>query len=399
MLARDAIEPGLLVVSALLPWFGGLSIDRSLAIATTIYCSTCFCFTFFSGEAHSASVSSVSTFAAALTIQLLPGAGVPPVVSICIFIVLIAWTYLRLVRIVPPAGSLSRLDGKVVVVTGSSAGLGESTAQQLLGLGATVVFACRSESRARAAMQRACKASGAPVDHALFIRLDMASCDSIRECARQVCGLTKGRLDALVCNAGAMSRERQLTCEGWEHNLACHALGHHLLAQLLLPALLRSSGRIVAVSSCLHRKANAAEMLADPMSERTYGMFDTYARSKLMQVILTNELHRRYAADGLVCTSLHPGNSITEVTRGFHPAVRRLYDAFHFFLRCVQTPVADGAVTTVFAVASARPGELCGAYLERCTPVAPVTAAIDETVGRCAWELSERLLAPWAKPL
>ena len=75
---------------------------------------------------------------------------------------------------------------------------------------------------------------------------------------------------------------RSHTAEGWEFNLGCH--GHQLLALLLLPMLRQREGRIVSVSSCLHRKSDPALLLADPMSDKAYGMFSAYERSKLAQV-------------------------------------------------------------------------------------------------------------------
>lgn len=401
--AASAGELGLLVLTASSPLLLGASADRTAALAATVYGISVWAFSFASGEAHGTSVTATLGVVTALGVQALPTFGVPPVATILVCVALIRWTYDRLVCIHLPSRGMSKLDGMVVVVTGSSAGLGEATAERLLGLGAIVVFACRDETRARAAMARACSASAAPASRAIFVPLDVASCASICECARRVRMLRLGdsgasRCDALVCNAGAMHPERHVSADGWELNMACHALGHHLLTLLLLPLLRASSlvggGRVVAVSSCLHRGADAAAMLADPMCGYRYGLFDAYARSKLAQVALTNELQRR-EPQRLVCVSLHPGNSITEVTRAFHPFVVRAYAAFHFFLKLVQNPVADGAATSVFAVASTGVSELRGAYLERCAIAAPVPAAVDEAIGRSMWELADRLLRPW----
>mmetsp|Transcript_6454 Transcript_6454/g.18571 ORF Transcript_6454/g.18571 Transcript_6454/m.18571 type:complete len:242 (+) Transcript_6454:52-777(+) len=134
-------------------------------------------------------------------------------------------THRLLVRI--PLPPLPPLTGRTVVVTGSSAGLGLATAEQLLERGATVIFACRSEARGRAACRAACSASGAPPERALFLALDLESCASVRAFAAQLLA-TGGRCDALICNAGAMHPERRVTRDGWEANLACHALGHNL---------------------------------------------------------------------------------------------------------------------------------------------------------------------------
>ena len=136
-----------------------------------------------------------------------------------------------------------------------------------------VIFACRSEGRARAAIARACASASdslgiaPPTERAIFVPLDLAS-RTRTESARLVRALPQGRCDALVCNAAAMLPVRSHTAEGWEFNLGCHALGHQLLALLLLPMLRQREGRIVSVSSCLHRKSDPALLLADPMSDK-----------------------------------------------------------------------------------------------------------------------------------
>ena len=258
-------------------------------VVASTYALMVYSFSFFSGETVSSSAKVV--LCAALALLLLPGTGIPRVITVVACTVSALQTYLKVVRIfLPDDGSVAGLDGKVVVVTGSSTGIGEATAARLLGLGATVIFACRSEGRARAAIARACASASdslgiaPPTERAIFVPLDLASCTSIRECARLVRALPQGRCDALVCNAAAMLPVRSHTAEGWEFNLGCHALGHQLLALLLLPMLRQREGRIVSVSSCLHRKSDPALLLADPMSDKAYGMFSAYERSKLAQV-------------------------------------------------------------------------------------------------------------------
>ena len=190
---------------------------------------------------------------------------------------LCASAYLGLVRIWLPSPPI-RLDGWVVVVTGSSAGIGLETARHLLRLGATVVFACRTEARARAAMADALATTGAPSAKAVFAALDMADCASVRafsDTFKKTTGLD--RVDALVCNAGGMHPQRKVSAHGWEMNFGVHQLGHFLLAQLLLPRLRTAAaegggrGVVVSVASSLHKiapEARCAELLDDPMSEK-----------------------------------------------------------------------------------------------------------------------------------
>lgn len=120
-------------------------------------------------------------------------------------------------------------------------------AAQLLRLGATVIFACRSRERAERAIGRCLRRSGAPPSAALFLPLDLSDSTSVRRFAERIA--SECTLDVLVCNAGGMFSERSLSGSGWEAHMAANAIGHHLLTLLLLPMLRASPmGRVVNVS-------------------------------------------------------------------------------------------------------------------------------------------------------
>ena len=252
------------------------SVDRACTLLTFTMISTIASLQFGSHEACAWTSRSYGHLLAVLLLQFLPG-RVPSSIACLASAALCASAYLGLVRIWLPSAPI-RLDGWVVVVTGSSAGIGLETARHLLRLGATVVFACRTEARARAAMADALATTGAPSVKAVFAALDMADCASVRafvDTFKKVTGLD--RVDALVCNAGGMHPQRKVSAHGWEMNFGVHQLGHFLLAQLLLPRLRTAAaegggrGVVVSVASSLHKiapEARCAELLDDPMSEK-----------------------------------------------------------------------------------------------------------------------------------
>ena len=159
--------------------------------------------------------------------------------------------YHTLVRI-PPFAAGTDLDGAVVIVTGASAGIGFETATKLVARGATVIFACRSETKAAAAIREALRRTHAPELKALFLApLDLSAPATVRKFAHAFVARF-GRCEALVCNAGAMHQSRRLNAVGWEETMAANHLGHFLLARLLMPSLMRANGVLVAVSSSTH---------------------------------------------------------------------------------------------------------------------------------------------------
>lgn len=115
----------------------------------------------------------------------------------------------------------------------------------------------------------------------------------------------------LINNAGVMVSNFQLTEHGFEKNMGVNHLGHFLLTHLLLPRLCAASGaKVINVSSDSHyfSRINVRDL-----NKPLRGSY--YAHSKLAMVIHARELARRYADQGLVAVSLHPGLTSTELFR------------------------------------------------------------------------------------
>ena len=104
------------------------------------------------------------------------------------------------------AGLGKRLDGKLVIVTGASAGIGKESAKAFYETGATVVMACRNEAKARAAMQWIEETAVAPKGKGklVFVPIDLASLESTKKFADAITKMSEP-LAVLMCNAGIMT--------------------------------------------------------------------------------------------------------------------------------------------------------------------------------------------------
>src|ERR687898_2598177 len=152
------------------------------------------------------------------------------------------------------------MDGKVVLVTGGTGGIGKATAEGLANLGARVVVVGRNRSKGEAAAAEIKAKSGNEAVELMVA--DLSSQAEIHSLAREF-EADHDRLDVLVNNAGAMYARRFETEEGIEGTLAVIHLAPVLLTNLLLPMLQRSApSRIVNVSSWAHRRAEVD--LGDP---------------------------------------------------------------------------------------------------------------------------------------
>ena len=415
---------GRLVLIASLLWL--LGVPRPAELLAVAQVLIVMSLRVMSHESNNLSLSTVVHVGLAVTLLLLS----PEYPTGCAFasVLLYASNYLVLIR--GPRPTTTDLTGQVVVVTGSSAGIGYETARELLRLGATVIFACRSEPRAQAAMRAAAAAVGgaSAATRVKFLKLDLSDAESVRRCAADFMSEHGGKCDALVCNAGGMYATREATAQGWELNMGANHLGHHLLIQLMVPALRRPerpggrAGCVVSVTSSTHKAplcttkgAGGAKLAAalrrDVMSEGDYSLFGAYSKSKLAQVLCTRALQRREPSRGgggggdggggggggggvcFVCC--HPGNSLTDITRHFPYAIRLAYKVLGFFFETVQVAPPDAANSSVHAVCRAAADGLHGAYLERCRPVRPSAAALDDELVAEIAALSDELVAPW----
>jgi NAD(P)-dependent dehydrogenase (short-subunit alcohol dehydrogenase family) len=200
---------------------------------------------------------------------------------------------------------MSGMQGKVVVLTGGTSGIGEAAAIKLTRMGARLVLVARDEARAKAAIKRLQKISpGIAPPHTAHLA-DLSLVDETRRVAREIAA-TEPRIDVLINNAGLICARRQVTVERYELTFATNHLAYFVLTHGLLPRMLASApARIVNTASEVHRGAMLD--FGDLQSEHGYSGFGAYAKSKLANVLFTSELARRLFGSGVTANSLHPG--------------------------------------------------------------------------------------------
>lgn len=290
---------------------------------------------------------------------------------------------------------LPRQDGKTFVVTGGSSGIGYFAAEQLANAGASVVIAARSRDKSEAAARSMRRRT--PDAEISFVRLDLASLDSVREAAQELS--THDRVDGLLENAAVIlaGARRRVTTDGHELTFGTNHLGHFALTALLYPALMRTPGsRVVTMGSGSTR---LVRLRADDLqSEKRYTSFSSYAMSKYATEAFGFELDRRLRKAGSTVSALvaHPGaaqDGLTPFRAGVNEPspVRRI-------LACVSF-VAGGskeAAAWPLVRAAVDPEASGGQYWGRTTPILgrPVlntasTESRSEVFGRGLWSLSE----------
>ncbi len=192
----------------------------------------------------------------------------------------------------------------------SVGGLGHHTALELARAGARVVLAGRNPER----LAEAEASLRAHLPEAALDRLvvDLADLSSVRAAATEAAAY--GSLDLLVNNAGIMATPYRRTVDGFESQLATNHFGPFLLTGLLLPQV-SAGGRVVTVSSLMHRFAHKPP-LGDPhVKARPYLRWVAYTRTKLANLLFTFELDRRLRDSGRPVSALaaHPGYAGTHL--------------------------------------------------------------------------------------
>ncbi|MDX1567233.1 MAG: SDR family NAD(P)-dependent oxidoreductase [Longimicrobiales bacterium] len=261
-------------------------------------------------------------------------------------------------------------DQRVILVTGSTSGLGRELALRLGAAGEHVIVHGRDEERGREVMEEIDAGPGS----ARFYRADLGSFEEVRDLARAILR-DYDRLDVLINNAGIGSTSpegRHVSQDGHELRFQVNYLSGFLLTRMLLPLLRESApARIVNVSSLAQTPID----FDDVMLEEDYSGSRAYAQSKLAQVLFTFELDERLGDDsGIAVNALHPATYMdTKMVRaaGVEP----------------RSTVDEGARAVLNLVNSPDIGS--GRFFDQQEPVRADAQAYDAEARDRLWELSE----------
>eukprot|EP00485_Elphidium_margaritaceum_P003624 CAMPEP_0202700210 /NCGR_PEP_ID=MMETSP1385-20130828/13407_1 /ASSEMBLY_ACC=CAM_ASM_000861 /TAXON_ID=933848 /ORGANISM="Elphidium margaritaceum" /LENGTH=363 /DNA_ID=CAMNT_0049357345 /DNA_START=71 /DNA_END=1162 /DNA_ORIENTATION=+ len=325
------------------------------------------------------------------------------------------------------AGNMN-LKGKVAVVTGCNTGIGKETVRILALKGAKVYMLCRNLEKANAAkadiiasLEKNDKTSADIV----VIAFDLNSLQSVFAAAATYTALNE-KIDYLILNAGIMALPKYTsTVEGFEAQFGVNHLAHFYFTKLILPILLKSKSRVITLSSVGHKMAPMLDNVEDNWildllkaksgpSDKPYDSagWQEYGISKMSNVLVAQEIQRRYGAQGITSVVVHPGKVATDLGRHIDgktdwPTIMKNYPLAGKLMGEVRQVfgknVSQGASTTIRCVALSDDEIKGGAYYVDCQEandqlredVQP--KKIDEKdvakqPGVKLWELSELLL-------
>ncbi|KAF5365243.1 hypothetical protein D9758_005483 [Tetrapyrgos nigripes] len=272
------------------------------------------------------------------------------------------------------------MTGKVVIVTGGSAGIGKLTVKALLEKNAIVYLAARNPSKSQAVIDELAKSTG---KNAIFLHIDLADLHSVKKATEE---FLRGVM---------VPPKEQLTTQGYDLQFGTNVLGHFYLTKLLLPTLLSTTEqtpnsekvRIVNLSSSapylMRYKFDFGSLIEGPARKRQ-SSGDLYMQSKFGNLVFAKELARRYGDNGIVSTAVNPGNLKTELSR--HASV---FEKFGLRFLQIYSPEL-GCLTQLWAGTSPEGAQLNGKFLVPwCREGRPRTGSDDSELAVELWRWME----------
>lgn len=298
-----------------------------------------------------------------------------------------------------PDKDIPRLTGKVIIITGGTAGLGRET---LLSFAAhdpsRIFFTGRSQTSADEVLREArTRYPSTPVS---FIPCNLASLAHVRDAARTILARTD-RLDLAFMNAGIMAVPPGLTEDGYEIQFGTNHLGHALLVKLLTPLLeatAETTGDVRVVWNTSQGYAGHPrggiifDRLKTDMHDFLLAPWQLYGQSKLANMLYAKAYNRHHP--DILSVAVHPGVAYTGLVTGLSWGNRMFTYLSTWRVRISAEQCAWNQQWAATAVRGDGKGEVRnGVYYE---PVGVETKVMrqggDDELGEKLWEWTDKEL-------
>ncbi|WP_138484809.1 SDR family oxidoreductase [Dyadobacter bucti] len=273
------------------------------------------------------------------------------------------------------------MNNRIALITGPTSGIGYVTAIELSKKRFDLILVARNETKVRE-LQKVI-GDRAKTD---FVLCDLSSISSVKH-AVEVIKARYAKIDVLISNAGVIVQNKQFSEDSIELTFATNHIGPFVLITGLIDLLKAGDkARIIHVSSAAHFFAFFdINKLVNPS---WYHDLVVYGRSKLANILFSNELADRLQPFGITSNCAHPGT----VASNFAGDGTGASAFFMKFFRPLFRTAAQGAATSVYLAASPEVEGVSGKYFVNSKPRRTSAAAGDKGLGKKLWELSERLV-------
>jgi NAD(P)-dependent dehydrogenase (short-subunit alcohol dehydrogenase family) len=283
-----------------------------------------------------------------------------------------------------PAPCEERLDGKLVVITGATSGIGLATVHRLRAYGADLLMVNRSAEKSAALVAELSATPGGRLD---YIVADLSELAQVHSAAERILALDRP-IDVLINNAGVHVTRRTFTLDGLETVFAVDHMASFILTRALLPRLVAQGwGRVILVNSQGHRFSglNLADL---GWRKRPYVGLRAYGAAKTAQILCMHEFAESLAGTGVTINAMHPGAVKSNVGLNNGPLYRWLNRVF------IEPGLVDATIAAQALHHLAASPALEGAsdlYFDLTTVEKAAPHALDREFGREAFRVSEAI--------
>lgn len=262
---------------------------------------------------------------------------------------------------------------KIILITGSTDGIGKETAIELAKSGAHVIIHGRNDKKAKLIMEEI--KSKTRVSKIDYVSADLSSIKQIKDMSDMLHKQFE-KIDILINNAGVFRQKRNVTQEGLEETLAVNYIAPFYLTNLILDLVIKANfGRIINVASQVH--SNHLDF-DDLQSIKDYSGTKAYALSKTCLIMFTYLLAEKLKNTKVTVNCLHPGVINTKLLvlgMGFSGA-----------------PVSEGAESVVYVATAPEIEKFSGKYFKDNTPTSSKNITYNKEKQKQLWQKTEEII-------
>ncbi len=267
---------------------------------------------------------------------------------------------------------MKEIKDQIMLVTGSTDGIGKLTALQLAKQNAHILVHGRNEEKVNKVINELQTISGNKKIEG--VTADFSSLNEVRKFAEDIKSEYKV-IDVLINNAGVGFADGRYSKDGYELRFAVNYLAPFLLTHLLIPELKKAApSRIVNVSSAGQSPVD----FDDIMLEKNFNSTQAYCQSKLALIMFTIDLAEKLKDENITVNSLHPGTYLdTNMVRNAN-------------INPWGKP-ETGADAEVYLAASPELNHVTGKYFNIKSEAKADPQAYDKNARKRLWDLSVEL--------
>ena len=277
-------------------------------------------------------------------------------------------------------------EGKLVVITGATSGIGYLTARKYASMGADLICVNRNPEKSEALKKEIVGEFAVKCE---YIIADLSKLDEIHRVGKELTQLNT-EIDVLIHNAGIYLTKRETTADGLEKVFVIQYLASFIINYLLMDKLKsQEKARIVLVNSEGHRFAAWGLRLDDLMWEkRRYSGLKSYGSAKLAQLLSMIVLSDHFQDSGVSINAMHPGAVKTE-TGQENGAVYRWYKR-NIIDKTLRSPLISAEALYYLGV-SKDIDRVSGKFYNLTSEEEPAPPALDKEVAYELWEISKQM--------